>query len=648
MSINYQSKKNIMATGSGKESLFIQQLKQLILENIHNEQFGAGVLADKYGISRSQLHRKLKRATGKSITQFIKEIRLHRAYKMLLREEGTVSEIAYKVGFSSPTYFNTCFKDLYGYPPGEAKFHQNPEIPVSSQTSFFNLKSKSLYFTITIFVLLASVILYAFLSFDDKEIKNEPVAKKESIAVFPFSNNSGDPEMQYFSDAMSDAVSAKLSELHSLETVIPSGTLKIYKSSVRNYRSFARRLGVHYLLLGSFDLKGNDILMKVNLIDGKTGKIFWFKDYRDSWKIEKIFNMQSAIVKDIAARLNADSVELKTVRNIELPTYNEEAYNNYIKADFLYNQSTKASFAQAIPLYEKAIALDSTYTEAYIGLANVWRFSGLFSGMYPEQYSWRKAKELLKKAAAIDPNNIEVKKTLLGGEFYYEWDFEDVEKYFQEALINPSLQKDTYFLADYAMKTGRINDALELINSIIISNSDYPYLYTKKVDILIVMNRKEEARQFLQLSDSLFGNNAYHLIQSAKANFYLGDYKLSRKHLEEVRKTAQGDNAMMVWLDLMMTNKENTSKIKQDIRKLERFYANKTSGSPAWFLSLYYTAQNDLDNARTWLLRSFKDHEVEMTWLEAEPILEPLRNDPIYKTIIRKMKFPVEISQNAT
>lgn len=638
-----------MATGSGKDSLFIQQLKHLILENLHNEQFGAGVLAAQYGISRSQLHRKLKKATGKSVTQFVKEIRLHKAYKMLINEEATVSEIAYKVGFGSPTYFNTCFKDLYGYPPGEAKFHKKPEIPETSKASFFDLKSKSLYFTITIFVLLASAIVYAFLSFDNKEIKNEKIANTGSIAIFPFSNNSGDPDMEYFSDAMSDAVSSKLSEIHSLQTVIPSGTLKMYKSSVRNYRSFAKKLDVNYLLMGSFDLKGNNILMKVNLIDGKTGKVLWFKNYQDSWKIEKIFNMQSAMVKDIAAQLHADSIELKTVQNNELPTYNEEAYNNYIKADFLYNQSTKASFARAIPLYEKAIALDSTYTEAYIGLANIWRFSGLFSGMYPEQYSWRKAKELLKKAAAIDPNNLEIKKTLLGGEFYYEWNFENVEKYFQEALINPSLQKDTHFLADYAMKTGRFNDALELINSIIISNSDYPYLYTKKVDILISMNRKEEARQFLQLSDSLFGNNAYHLIQSAKANYYLGDYKLAKEHLEEVRKLSQGDNAMMVWLDLMMTDIEKTAKIKNDIRKLERFYADKTSGSPAWFLCLYYTERKDFDNARTWLLRSYKDHEVEMTWLEVEPLLEPLREDSIYKTILRKMKFPSpENKQNAT
>ena len=101
---------------------FLQSLKDIVLSNLENEQFGAEDLAKEMGLSRSQIHRKLQKVNGKSITQFIREIRLDVAVDLLKKEVGTASEIAYKVGFSSPAYFTKCFHEHFGYTPGEAKY----------------------------------------------------------------------------------------------------------------------------------------------------------------------------------------------------------------------------------------------------------------------------------------------------------------------------------------------------------------------------------------------------------------------------------------------------------------------------------------------------------------------------------------------
>ena len=100
---------------------FLQKLNSAVFANLNNEQFGAEDLANEVGLSRSQIHRKLQKINGKSITQFIREIRLQEAHRLLEEEAGTASEISCKVGFSSPTYFNRCFSEYYGYPPGEVK-----------------------------------------------------------------------------------------------------------------------------------------------------------------------------------------------------------------------------------------------------------------------------------------------------------------------------------------------------------------------------------------------------------------------------------------------------------------------------------------------------------------------------------------------
>jgi len=70
-------------------------------------------------MSRAQIHRKLKGLSGKSPSRFIRSVRLAKARKMIAEQDGNISEIAYSVGFSSPTYFGKCFKEEYGYSPSE-------------------------------------------------------------------------------------------------------------------------------------------------------------------------------------------------------------------------------------------------------------------------------------------------------------------------------------------------------------------------------------------------------------------------------------------------------------------------------------------------------------------------------------------------
>ena len=104
-----------------REEKFLNELKQAVLDNLENEQFSVEHLSQIVGVSRSHLHRRLKKLKGQSISQFIREIRLTEALQLLNQDVATTSEIAYRVGFNSPSYFHKCFLEYYGYPPSEAK-----------------------------------------------------------------------------------------------------------------------------------------------------------------------------------------------------------------------------------------------------------------------------------------------------------------------------------------------------------------------------------------------------------------------------------------------------------------------------------------------------------------------------------------------
>jgi transcriptional regulator GlxA family with amidase domain len=98
---------------------FLNKLIELVEINMSDEKFGVEQLSKEIGMSRSQLHRKLKALLGQGPNQFIRVFRLRRAHDLLKQKSITAAEVAFEVGFNSPSYFTKCFHDLFGYTPSE-------------------------------------------------------------------------------------------------------------------------------------------------------------------------------------------------------------------------------------------------------------------------------------------------------------------------------------------------------------------------------------------------------------------------------------------------------------------------------------------------------------------------------------------------
>ncbi len=154
---------------STHNSEFLGKLHGIVLQNLSNDNFGVKDLAGKLHLSRSQLHRKVKQLTGSSVSCFIRRTRLQEAEQILLNEQRTISEIAYLVGFGSPSYFNKCFHDYFGLAPGNYKKHHNhmllhannADLKKPLQRQVRKTTKKTYYFIILAFIIL-SLILIAF------------------------------------------------------------------------------------------------------------------------------------------------------------------------------------------------------------------------------------------------------------------------------------------------------------------------------------------------------------------------------------------------------------------------------------------------------------------------------------------------------
>ena len=126
------------------DQAFIKKLTEIVQDNLSDENFNVKKLALESGMSHATLHRRLKAIKNQDVSEFICEIRLKRAIELLHQNAGTVSEIAYMVGFSSPTYFNKCFHEFYGYPPGEVKKRNlsQPELTDRTASTELNISDQ--------------------------------------------------------------------------------------------------------------------------------------------------------------------------------------------------------------------------------------------------------------------------------------------------------------------------------------------------------------------------------------------------------------------------------------------------------------------------------------------------------------------------
>jgi TolB-like protein/AraC-like DNA-binding protein len=616
------------------ENTLIDRVREIIFHHLDDEKFDVNQLASEMGWSRSHTFRKVRSITGISANQFIKETRLQEAAKLISNSNLNASEISYKVGFSSPSYFNKCFSKYYGVTPGEYK-EKNKNI---SSVNDFDLThstsriKKSRY----IFYVLGTVLLIVgILSILNS--KNNP--QEISIAVLYFDDHSPESDMQWFCNGLTEEIIEKLTGINKL-LVTSRTSVKQFRNSDIPIDEIAKTLKVDYILESSVSKSkySDSVRIITQLINVKNQHV-WSNTYDES--IENSLKLQNDVSKLIVKELNI-SLSPEEAINIEKhPTDNKRAYNLFLKADYQHSLFNKLAFSKAIPLYEQAIALDSNFIEAYVGLAEIWQIGGLVWGINDEKEAWKKSKKLLLKARNIDSTNSQVEYNLHIGYFYYEWNFVAMEKYYQKRLLKPSYDNSTGIILDYAIKTGRYNEAFLINERYIKKSPTIGHLYTYKAETLIFLGEKETALEILERYNSMFSDNIYYLRESTKLYFYLEQIEKSKNQLKKIRVKFPNENpSILIWLDAVFAKMDgNNENATLYLDQLINLYNTNSSGSPAWFIALYYSYFGDYENTFIWLQRSYDRHEVEMTWFREEPLLIPLRNDKRYKDLYLKIGF---------
>lgn len=554
---------------------FRSRLMTAIDQNIANEKFGVSELADAMHMSRSNLLRKVKKDTGLSVSQLINQTRLRHAMDILLEGTLNVSEVSRSVGFSSTSYFIKCFREHYGYPPGEAlqRSKDKPLPQPDPATTLFEPETivpqsnrsgnwKHVLATVGLLVLLVAAALFVF------QGNFQPADTEKSIAVLPFKNDSNDSSNVYLISGLMDATLSNLQQIEGLR-VVSRTTAEKYRNTSKTITELSKELDARYFVEGSGQKIGDRIVLNIQLIDGVDDKHIWSHQYRKDAK--DIFELQEEIARNIAQEIEVIITPQAARRIGKKPTRSVEAYEHYLKGKDLFYQSTSQSLAASIPMFRKAIELDNGFALAYANAAMVYYYLDLFStekvfgleinscadrameidsGLlesliakalaHAHAYRYKKAVPLLEKAHELDPTSGLVVHFL--SEFY-NLHVPNTTRYLEYSLKGVKLDimshdsMTTSFkylhLSNALIQSGFLDEGIRFVNRSLAYQPENVIAQYARVWFIYAKNRDLQQAKNTMLNELSQDSVRMDVLQeTAKIFYFLRDYKTAEKYYE--------------------------------------------------------------------------------------------------------------------
>jgi adenylate cyclase len=353
---------------------------------------------------------------------------------------------------------------------------------------------------------IATILYFALPAFCNPQsaIRNQeapppalPLPDKPSIVILPFTNMSQDPEQEYFSDGLTEDLTSALSKLSSL-FVISRNSASTYKGKAVKVQEVSKELGVQYVLEGSVRKADSQVRITAQLIDATQDHHLWTERY--DRPLKDIFALQDEIVQKIVTTLKLQLSLWEQGVLVRKTTDNLEAYDYYLRGTEslwrAYYGSQKEANVQARQLFEKALELDPTYAEAYVGLGATYHIDGFYLSWSPDRtQSFDQALELLQKAIALD-DSLPLDHQFLS--YVYVWGKKQYDRAMAEAqravALAPNDADGYQNLGGILVWVGRPEEAIGLIEKAIRLNPRHPPIYLQSLSFAYrIARRYEEA-----------------------------------------------------------------------------------------------------------------------------------------------------------
>ncbi len=470
-------------------------------------------------------------------------------------------------------------------------------------------------------------------NFRDLVLGVDSQSRIESIAVLPFANLSNDSKTEYLSDGITESLINSLSQLPNL-AVMSRNTVFRYKGQPADPQKVGKELHVRAILTGRLIQSGDELMISVNLEDVQNGRQLWGEQYNR--KLSNLVSVQQEIAGDIYTRLRPRLAGEEKKLLAKRPTENVEAYQLYLQGLFYWNKWTQADFKRAAEFFTQAAQKDPRYALSYAGLADAYSMLG-DAGYLPPSEAWPKAKAAAMQALDIDDTLPEAHASLGLVKEHFEWDWTGAEREFRRAIeLNPNSATAHHWYGDFLANMGRSEEGLRETKK------------AQELDPLSLIINTTLAKQLY-----LAGKNDQAVEQLRKVLDIDAKFAPARPLLEEVyagmgkQKEAVAEREKILSLS---GSPELAASIEEDFSKggykgvLQSWLDGLTEISKYGYISPYNIAQaymrmGEKEKTFSWLEKAYEEHDSGLVSLAVEPMFDPIRSDPRFKDLLRRMKL---------
>ncbi len=456
----------------------------------------------------------------------------------------------------------------------------------------------------------------------------------ESIAVMPFVNDSGNADVEYLSDGMTETLINSLSQVANLSVKARASVFR-YKGKEIDPKKLASELGVQAILTGRVMQRGDQLTLSVELIDGQTENTIWGNKYER--KGSDLVALQSEVARDVSGKLKSKLSGADVAKVEKSYTANPEAYQLYLKGRFAWNKRTGPTIKQAADLFKQAIEKDPNYALAYSGLAETYVIFSSY-GVAPAGDSMPQAKAAALRALELDDSLAEAHTAL--GEYlvHYEFDRVGAEREFRRAIeLNPKYATARQWLGNLLASVKRFDEALvelkraeelDPLSSIIALNVG---------DTLVAARRYDEGIARYKRTLSLNPDFALTHVSLGSVYAFKGMYP---EAIAETRLALEldPDPSFKGYLGLWVARSGKRDEVENLLNEMKLESTQRYVQS--FGLGLIYLGLGDKVQALDWLEKEVAERGSNPRFYATAPELDELRSEPRFKAMLKQLNLP--------
>ena len=455
-----------------------------------------------------------------------------------------------------------------------------------------------------------------------------------SVAVLPLEDLSGDPGQDYFADSMTEALITSLAKIRALRVISRTSVMR-YKEARKSLPLIAHELNVDAVIEGSVLRVAERVRINVQLIHAVSDRHLWAESYERDFR--DILSLQSDIAQQVADRVKVIVTPEERERLRSTRKVNPEAHEQYLKARYYWNKRSESGVSKAISYFRKSIDADPTYAEGYVGLADCYNILGYYNVLAPIE-AYPKGKAAALKALEWDQSLGEAHATLGVVKRDFEWDWKGAEQEFQRAIeLNPGCVEAYHWRGTLLCMLGRHSEGLREKTKAL------------TLDPLSVVVRSDLARMYYYSRDYGQALEHFRAAIAMDADFGFAHLALAQVYeqmgmLDEARGTLQAALKLFGESPFALAKSGHHFAISGKRDEARRVLAHLGDLSRQKYVSpcdiaIIHTGLQENDAAFHWLEKAFQERSVWLGYLGLEPQWDPLRTDPRFTDLLRRVNL---------